>query len=267
MPGPPKLVGSGGHADVYDLGDGRVLRRYRDAAAVAGREAAVMVHALSHGVPVPEVFDVSGADIVMEHAAGPTMLQDVTRRPWTLDRHARLLTALHSTVHAVPALSWLRAPFGDGAVLLHTDLHPGNVILTRAGPRLIDWQGARPAARLRRTLRSPGCWSRRHRYPDHWRSGQWAGLGRRCSPAATSPRSSRWRRAGSRPRPGTGSAIRQSASPRRPCCADCSAAAGSPIAGQIGDGDPATGRSSALAGAAARADPGAAGRGQLLPGL
>jgi len=142
MPGPPKLVGSGRHADVYDLGDGRVLRRYRDAAAVAGREAAVMVHALSHGVPVPEVFDVSGADIVMEHAVGPTMLQDVTRRPWTLDRHARLLTALHSMVHAVPALSWLRAPFGDGTVLLHTDLHPGNVILTRAGPRLIDWQGA-----------------------------------------------------------------------------------------------------------------------------
>jgi len=142
MPGPPKLVGSGRHADVYDLGDGRVLRRYRDAAAVAGREAAVMVHALAHGVPVPEVFDVSGADIVMEHAAGPTMLQDVTRRPWTLDSQARLLTALHSMVHAVPALSWLRAPFGDGTVLLHTDLHPGNVILTRAGPRLIDWQGA-----------------------------------------------------------------------------------------------------------------------------
>ncbi len=142
MPGPLTLVGSGRHADVYDLGDGRVLRRYRDAAAVAGREAAVMVHALAHGVPVPEVFDVSGADIVMEHAAGPTMLQDVTRRPWTLDRHARLLTALHSMVHAVPALSWLRAPFGDGTVLLHTDLHPGNVILTRAGPRLIDWQGA-----------------------------------------------------------------------------------------------------------------------------
>jgi aminoglycoside phosphotransferase (APT) family kinase protein len=142
MPGSLKLVGSGRHADVYDLGDGRVLRRYRDAAAVAGPEAGVMVHALAHGVPVPEVFDVSGADIVMERAAGPTMLQDVTRRPWTLGSHARLLAALHSLVHAVPALSWLPAPFGDGTALLHTDLHPGNVILTKAGPRLIDWQGA-----------------------------------------------------------------------------------------------------------------------------
>jgi aminoglycoside phosphotransferase (APT) family kinase protein len=142
MPGPLKLVGSGRHADVYDLGDGRVLRRYRDVTAVADREAAVMAHALAHGVPVPEVFDVSGPDIVMERAAGPTMLQDVTRRPWALDSHARLLAALHSMVHAVPALSWLRAPFGAGTALLHTDLHPGNVILTRAGPRLIDWQGA-----------------------------------------------------------------------------------------------------------------------------
>jgi aminoglycoside phosphotransferase (APT) family kinase protein len=142
VPGPLKLVGAGRHADVYDLGGGRVLRRYRDPAAAAGPEAEVMAHALAHGVPVPEVFDVAGADIVMEYAAGPTMLQDVTRRPWTLGRHARLLAALHRTVHAVPALSWLRAPFGDGTVLLHTDLHPGNVILTRAGPRLIDWQGA-----------------------------------------------------------------------------------------------------------------------------
>ena len=137
-----KLVGSGRRADVYDLGDGKVLRRYRDPAVTAGREAEVMAHALAHGVPVPEVFDVSGADIVMEHVVGPTMLQDLSRRPWALDRHARMLAALHRTVHAVPALSWLRAPFGDGPVLLHTDLHPGNVILTEAGPRLIDWEGA-----------------------------------------------------------------------------------------------------------------------------
>jgi aminoglycoside phosphotransferase (APT) family kinase protein len=137
-----KLVGAGRRADVYDLGDGKVLRRYRDPAIVAGREAEVMAHALAHGVPVPEVFDVSGGDIVMEHVVGPTMLEVLTRRPWTLDSHARMLAALHNRVHAVPALSWLRAPFGDGPALLHTDLHPANVILTKAGPRLIDWEGA-----------------------------------------------------------------------------------------------------------------------------
>jgi len=33
-----------------------------------------MRHARAHGAPVPEVFDVAGADIVMARAAGPTMV-------------------------------------------------------------------------------------------------------------------------------------------------------------------------------------------------
>lgn len=104
-----------------------------------------MAHARAHGVPVPEVFDVAGADIVMERADGPTMLTVLGRRPWTFRRQARLLARLHDVVHAVPVLDRLPAPFGDGdgaQVLLHRDLHPQNVILTADGPRIIDWEGA-----------------------------------------------------------------------------------------------------------------------------
>jgi aminoglycoside phosphotransferase (APT) family kinase protein len=137
-----RRVGQGRYADVYDIGDGRVLRRYRDPGMRAEREAEVMRHAWTHGVPVPEVFDAVGPDIVMEYVVGPTMLRDLTRRPWSLGDHARLLAGLHGAVHAVPAPCWLPARFGDGDVLLHTDLHPANVILTGAGPRLVDWQGA-----------------------------------------------------------------------------------------------------------------------------
>jgi aminoglycoside phosphotransferase (APT) family kinase protein len=142
-----ELVGAGRSADVYAAGEGRVLRRYRDGrppAAVA-REAEVMAHARAHGVPVPEVCDVAGRDIVMERVDGPTMLDAVGRRPWTYRAQARLLAGLHAAVHAVPALDWLRAPFGEGdgaQVLLHRDLHPQNVILTADGPRIIDWEGA-----------------------------------------------------------------------------------------------------------------------------
>jgi hypothetical protein len=51
-----------------------VLRRYRDArpAADVTREAEVMRYARAHGVPAPEVFDVSGRDILLERAVGPT---------------------------------------------------------------------------------------------------------------------------------------------------------------------------------------------------
>jgi aminoglycoside phosphotransferase (APT) family kinase protein len=136
---PGALVGSGRNADVYDIGDGRVLRRYRDGRdpAQVAAEAAVMVHAHAAGVPVPEVFDVSGADIVMARAAGPTMLD--------------VLARLHGLVHQVPAAGlpgpvrpfpWEMPAVSDPDVLLHRDLHPANVILTAAGPVIIDWEGA-----------------------------------------------------------------------------------------------------------------------------
>jgi aminoglycoside phosphotransferase (APT) family kinase protein len=140
QPGPP--VGIGRSADVYDLGHGRVLRRYRDHARSARGEAEVMSWAAAHGVPVPEVLDVDGPDIVMEKVDGPTMLADAARRPWRLARHAASLARLHGQVHAVPALDWLRAPFGEGGALLHLDLHPDNVLMSARGPVVIDWEGA-----------------------------------------------------------------------------------------------------------------------------
>jgi aminoglycoside phosphotransferase (APT) family kinase protein len=141
---------------VYDLGGGRVLKRFRDKAAapIAAFEAGVMVHARAHGVPVPEVFEVNGCDLVLEKIDGPTMLEDLTRRPLSLRRHARTLAELHGIVHAVPAPVGLEHPFGPGGALLHLDLHPDNVILSSSGPTLVDWQGAvagPPAADLAHT--------------------------------------------------------------------------------------------------------------------
>src|SRR5215472_13478770 len=94
---PGTLIGSGRNADAYDLGDGRVLRRYRDGrdARRVFAEAQVMTHVRACGIPVPEVFDVSGSDIVMERAVGPTMLDALGSRPWTLRAQARELARLH----------------------------------------------------------------------------------------------------------------------------------------------------------------------------
>jgi Ser/Thr protein kinase RdoA (MazF antagonist) len=145
---PGALVGAGRNADVYDIGGGRVLRRYRDGRDPRQVElqAQVMRHARAFGAPVPEVFEVSGPDIVMERADGPTMLEALSRRPWTLRGQARLLARLHHLVHQVPAMPGLRTvggdEDGDDHVLVHRDLHPLNVILTPTGPLIIDWEGA-----------------------------------------------------------------------------------------------------------------------------
>jgi aminoglycoside phosphotransferase (APT) family kinase protein len=146
MPGraepPGRLLGAGRSANVYDLGGGRILRRYHDRSRSSEREAKIISWAGEHGVPVPEVFDADGPDIVMERVDGPTMLADLAHCPWRLFSHAASLARLQQQVHAAPRLDGLRAPFGDGGVLLHLDLHPDNVLLSARGPVVIDWEGA-----------------------------------------------------------------------------------------------------------------------------
>lgn len=139
-----QLLGVGRDADVFAVGTDRVLRRYRDAARSAEREAQVMAYARGAGLPVPEVFDVDGPDLVMERVAGPTMTAALARRPWTLAAQAGRLAELHRRVHEVPGPDWLPA-VGDGpgpGALPHLDLHPENVLVAAGGPVVIDWTNA-----------------------------------------------------------------------------------------------------------------------------
>lgn len=142
------LLASGRAADVYDLGDGTVLRRYREdflarwqGTPNCAGEAEAMLWAARHGVAVPHVVHAEGGDIVMEKVSGPTLLDDVARRPWRVRSGGRLLAHLHRQLDAVPVPEGapLPAPYGIGTGLLHRDLHPGNVILSDRGPVLIDW--------------------------------------------------------------------------------------------------------------------------------
>jgi aminoglycoside phosphotransferase (APT) family kinase protein len=118
-----------------------VLRRYRIPRDTE-REVAAMEHARTNGYPVPAARALTDTDIVMDRLAGPTMLDDLGRRPWRIGRHAATLAALHRRLHAIDAPSWLPAPVGEGESLLHFDLHPDNVILTPRGPYVIDWPNA-----------------------------------------------------------------------------------------------------------------------------
>lgn len=118
---------------MYDLGDGTVLRRYRESFDTA-REAGFMRKVAAAGVPVPAVVRADGADLVMEKIDGITMLEDLARRPWRLVAHADLLGKLMRRLHEIPA---------EGGQVLHGDLHPMNVMLTARGPVIIDWTAAR----------------------------------------------------------------------------------------------------------------------------
>lgn len=141
-PGP--LLGSGRDSEIFDLGGGRVLRRPRAGRSLAG-EAEVMAVVHAAGYPVPRVEEVrADGSLVMERVDGPTMLDDLARRPWLARRHARTLASLLGRLHAVAAPEGLApAPAGvPGGAVVHMDLHPANVLLSPGGPVVADWANA-----------------------------------------------------------------------------------------------------------------------------
>ena len=111
------------------------------------------------GYPVPRVHRAAGRDLVMDLVGGPTLLESLARGDVAPAAGGALLAALHAELHRVPAppgtLDLARADAsgrgvapGRHPVVLHLDLHPGNVVLSPRGPVVIDWTNARggPAA-------------------------------------------------------------------------------------------------------------------------
>ena len=137
----PKLIAAGRASEVFDLGDGRVLRRFRTGGDPE-REALVMEHARNCGFPVPRVLEATADGLVLERIEGPTMVQELWRQPWRVRRHAALLARLHHDLHELIAPATLAA-VSEGDRLLHLDLHPENVILSPRGAVVIDWTNAR----------------------------------------------------------------------------------------------------------------------------
>jgi len=123
---PGRLLATGRACDVFEYGEHAVLRRYRPGEPCdTEREAAVMRTAAAGGVAVPEVREVHPDALVLERVDGPTMLEEIERRPWRFASFGRELGRIHRTV------------LDSGVV--HGDLHPLNIILGANGPVVIDW--------------------------------------------------------------------------------------------------------------------------------
>jgi uncharacterized protein (TIGR02172 family) len=183
----PKPIAVGRTAEVYAWEDGSVLKLYREGFPLdwVDYEARIGRAVCQAGVPAPEVRDIVGVEgrrgILYERVDGPDMLKAMNRSPLKLFVYARSLAQLHLQMHrsAAPSLPFQRgmieraihsAPdlpddlraralaaleaLPDSDRLCHNDFHPGNVIVTRRGPIVIDWMTAsqgHPAADLART--------------------------------------------------------------------------------------------------------------------
>jgi aminoglycoside phosphotransferase (APT) family kinase protein len=172
VPSSGDRIGRGYTADVYAWEPGRVLKLFHSGQDVERAEREFRVTRTVHaaGLPVPAVYElveVGGRrGIVFERVDGPSLLGYVQARPWKLPWSIGLLAALHTLVHQCPApvslpahREWIAdrvaiapliagvrdaarrrlATLPDGETVCHGDFHPGNILITRRGPVIIDW--------------------------------------------------------------------------------------------------------------------------------
>jgi len=148
-PEPGPLIAAGRSADIYEYGEGKVLRRRRRPGPIPAHEPIVMRAVRAAGFPAPKVFAVDGSEIVMERVVGIDMVKDLEKHPWRARRFGVMIAELHVQLAAIDADPEIVAggqvdiAYGDAEVYVHGDLHPANVILTDRGPVVIDWERAR----------------------------------------------------------------------------------------------------------------------------
>jgi len=168
-------IGEGTTADIHVWAPGQIVKLFKAGVSPRlGRHEARMTRAVfAAGAPnvLDEVTLEGRFGIVLQRLDGPTLLQLLLTRTLTYEQVGAILATLYLSVHKTPPPSgvpslrrWIdavsqtsreilpehiatgvltlidRLPREDG--LCHADLHPGNVIMTTDGPRIIDWSCA-----------------------------------------------------------------------------------------------------------------------------
>ena len=170
-----KRIGNGRAAEVFEFGEGRVIKLWREAghADWMAREARAQQAVIAAGVSAPAVFEETQVDgrngLVMERVDGVDGLTAAMRWPWRIWSIGRGIGRLHRQLSVVPAPPELptfeqrtrdvigapefpadtrerlfalfeKAPRGTS--LCHMDFHPGNIMETTRGPVVIDFANA-----------------------------------------------------------------------------------------------------------------------------
>jgi uncharacterized protein (TIGR02172 family) len=173
LPSLGKPIAQGLTAEVYVWDDTRILKLFHDGRSPDQVEYEARIASVVHaaGLPVPAVGDIVEVNgrrgLLYERVDGLSMLDSMSQQLSTLSQSARLWAELHADMHArstVPELPSQRAELAkhiraaqllppdlqqaalraldtmpEGDRLCHGDFWPGNVLMSRRGPIIIDW--------------------------------------------------------------------------------------------------------------------------------
>jgi tRNA A-37 threonylcarbamoyl transferase component Bud32 len=170
------LIARGGQADIYDYGNGKVIRvprRPQDYDRIR-YEYKVYLSLLGSNIAAPKVYElaeVNGApSIIMERIVGTSMMDQIKKRPQLIRQKGIALANMHLGLLKVNAdvsmtnskdqakycisksgslaedikqvLLDLLGHLPSGNFLCHGDFHPGNILHSNGKDYIIDWSGA-----------------------------------------------------------------------------------------------------------------------------
>ncbi|MFN3795981.1 aminoglycoside phosphotransferase family protein [Sphingobium yanoikuyae] len=168
------FIARGASAELFDIGDGHVLKLFRDSVSdeMIAREAEASIHAAASGVPTAAAIARQTWDgrrgILFPRLEGGTLMDWIRRNPiragWALDRMGAIHAAMHrtegGTLRSLKQVLATDIAYGpaqvtlqkaaiayldtlpDGTALTHGDFHLGNVMMTPQGMMVIDWSKA-----------------------------------------------------------------------------------------------------------------------------
>ncbi len=170
------LLARGGQADIYDMGNGKVVRvprRPQDFDRIR-YEYKVYLFLSGSGIAAPKVHELVNIGdapcIVMELVSGTSMMDRIKANPFALGFEAKQLARMHTEILGLNAASpimkekdksrycinasacFTEAEKGlllelldslpDGTSFCHGDFHPGNIIYRDGRGFVIDWSAA-----------------------------------------------------------------------------------------------------------------------------
>lgn len=166
------VIGKGRTAEVYEWGEGKVLKLYFDwyNEEWINFEKEIGYALAENGVPSPKVYGLidegSRKGIIYERVSGKSILKLLGIRPWKGRYYCRRMAQVHNEIHnfnveKLPkqkphiehAIRQSEALLGDrtekiikylyelpdGSSVCHGDFHPDNIIIDGENSTVIDW--------------------------------------------------------------------------------------------------------------------------------
>ena len=170
-----ELIARGRTAEIYAWNTGTILKLYYDwlPSSWIDREARVARTIATSSIPsaklIDDVFVSNRRGLIFERIDGPSMLRLMSSKPWLMNREATIFAKLHFMIHNQPGEGLPQAREGirdainevqilspdlrnfvlhildslpDGYSLCHYDFHPDQIVITRSGPKILDWMTA-----------------------------------------------------------------------------------------------------------------------------